>query len=158
MWYIFFPISCTSFTNCLSAVFTCVALCTKANILVNTKTIPVLTSNTWFIHIIKRKKKSSVASLFINVFRDLKTVHFKPEVTTGHYATTGIPKQHLHYFAKLSKIHHRKQNVSPIMFNSNRSPGRGRILQSLITNRDLNKNMIDNSRENKSPSNLTYKV
>ena len=49
---------------------------------------------------------------------DLKTVHFKPEVTTDHHVTTGVPK-HLEYFSKVSKIHHAKEYVSQIMFNSN---------------------------------------
>ena len=58
-------------------------------------------------------------SLFINVIIDLRTVHFKPEVITGHYVTKGVSKQQLHYVSKLSKIRHAKQNVSRIMFNSN---------------------------------------
>ena len=52
-------------------------------ILVTAPTIPVLTNNSWFIHLSNMKKK--LPSLFVNVFRDLKTVHFKLEVTTGHY-------------------------------------------------------------------------
>ena len=52
-------------------------------ILVTAPTIPVLTNNSWFIHLPNKEKK--LPSLFVNVFRDLRTLHFKLEVTTGHY-------------------------------------------------------------------------
>ena len=46
-------------------------------ILVTAPTIPVLTNNSWFIHLPNKEKK--LPSLFVNVFRDLRTVHFKLE-------------------------------------------------------------------------------
>ena len=42
------------------------------------------TNNTWFIDW-PRKEKKRLPFLFINAFRDLQTVYFKPEVTTGRY-------------------------------------------------------------------------
>ena len=71
-------------------------------ILVTAPTIPVLTNNSWFIHLPNMEKK--LPSLFVNVFRDLRTVHFKLEVTTGHYvrARASLPDKRIPIFPGLS--------------------------------------------------------
>ena len=74
-------------------------------ILVNAPTIPVVMNNSWFIHLSKKEKKK-LPSLFINVFRYLKKVHFKREVTTGHYvrARVSLADKRILAFPKLSYL------------------------------------------------------
>ena len=63
MWYnLLFPFSCTSCTtNYYSVVFTYEVLCRKPKVLVNAPTIPVLTKNSWLIHLPKKGKKKTLS-------------------------------------------------------------------------------------------------
>ena len=72
-------------------------------ILFTAPTIPVLTNN-WFIHLPNKEKK--LPSLFVKVFRDLRTVHFKLEVTTGHYvrARASLADKRISIFPGLSRL------------------------------------------------------
>ena len=113
-------------------------------ILVTAPTIPVLTNNSWFLHLPNMEKK--LPFLFVNVFRDLKTVHFKLEVTTGHYvrARASLADKRIPIFPGLSCLLANvakddvvsdltcSKTISGLLYDFNRSI-RGISFQNLIT-------------------------